>query len=42
MYYRAEGRVLIFEYVGGVFTAEDEKELAEGVKTIAAENRVCV
>lgn len=42
IYFRAEGRALVFEYVGGLFTAEDEKQLTEGVKTIAAENTVCV
>ena len=42
IYYRAEGRVLVFEYVGGLFTADDEKELTEGVKTVASENTGCV
>lgn len=39
---RAEGRVLVFKYVRGSFSAEDDKRLTNGVKAIVAENIVCV
>lgn len=38
---RAEGRVLVFQYVRGSFSSQDENRLNTGVKTIVAENNVC-
>lgn len=36
--YRAEGRVLVFQYQKGPFSPDDERQLQDGVKAIATEN----
>ena len=40
--YRAEGRVLVFQYQKGPFSPDDERQLQDGVKAIATENTVSI
>lgn len=40
--YRAEGRVLVFQYQKGPFSPDDERQLEDGVKAIATENTVSI
>lgn len=39
-FFRAEGRVLVFQYRKSPFSSEAERDLDAGVRAIAAQNKV--
>lgn len=40
VHFRAEGRVLVFNYVRGAFSSNDENVLEKGIKSIVNKNIV--